>query len=84
MKLVEIIRKCFFIKTQRKGVSEDNRKYALWVTTFDGEGYSSRLYNWSQEWRMSYEEACKITEDIKDRFYDVEIVGESDLIIRQE
>lgn len=51
------------------------REFLLYVTRFDGDGYATRWYGWSQNLTFASEdEALAKWEEIQDRFYDYEIV----------
>lgn len=50
------------------------KKYILWVTTKEEEGYSSRWHGWSRELKLTKKEALKEKAKIQDNFHSVELV----------
>lgn len=55
--------------------SQPPREFLLYVTSFDGEGYATRWFGWSQNLTFASEAAAFAKwEEIQDRFYDYEIV----------
>lgn len=52
---------------------KQEKRYTLWITKYDGLGYSSWCYGWSRDLTFTHKEALKKQAELKKIYYNVEI-----------